>query len=129
MIRRHDEAHRPSEIRRPSPLRRPPALRVRAARRPPASGAGHAVARPVPWVVDRSAPPLYRLVNTSGDVLSGVTVSICGRSRLRVSSPATIAPDASVVATVIGRDVASDTILVVRWFHPDGTEYLWNVSF
>ncbi|QJA00657.1 hypothetical protein HF024_07615 [Leifsonia sp. PS1209] len=62
-------------------------------------------------------------------MLSGVTVSISGRSRLRVSSPSTIAPDASVVATVIGRDVARDTILVVRWFHPDGTEYLWNVSF
>lgn len=83
----------------------------------------------MPWHVDRSAPPLYRLVNTSAEVLRGVTVSISGRSRLSVSAPAAIHPGAAVGATVSGRDLAEDTILVVRWFRPDGTEYLWNVSF
>ena len=83
----------------------------------------------MPWDVDRSAPPLYRLVNTSREVLRGVTVSISGRSRLRVSSPTVVAPGAAVEATVTGPDVAADTILVLRWFRPDGSEYLWNVSF
>ena len=83
----------------------------------------------MPWEVDRSAPPLYRLVNTSREVLHGVSVSISGRSRLSVSAPSAVVPGAAVDATVTGPDIAADTILVVRWFRPDGTEYLWNVSF
>lgn len=106
MFRRHRTLHSPSSTR-------------------PAA----AVAHPVPWQVDRSAPPLYRLINTSRDVLRGVTVQIAGRSRLTVSSPAAVAPGDAVGATVTGHDLARDTILVVRWFRPDGTEYLWNVSF
>lgn len=83
----------------------------------------------MPWRVDRSAPPVYRLVNTSADTLRGVTVSIAGRARLTVSAPASLAPGDAVAATVTGPDLARDTVLVVRWFPPDGREYLWHVSF
>jgi hypothetical protein len=68
-------------------------------------------------------------VNTSEDTLRGVTVSIAGRARLTVSAPAALAPGDAVAATVTGPDLARDTVLVVRWFLPDGREYLWHVSF
>jgi hypothetical protein len=103
--------------------------RRRELRSPSSATQTTTVAHRVPWEVDRSAPPLYRLVNTSGEVLHGVTVSISGRSRLSVSAPSAVVPGAAVDATVTGPDIEADTILVVRWFRPDGTEYLWNVSF
>ena len=62
-------------------------------------------------------------------MLRGVTVSVSGRARLTVSAPSSVAPGGAVDTTVTGRAIAEDTILVVRWFRPDGTEYLWNVSF
>ncbi|GIT79501.1 hypothetical protein LLS1_11700 [Leifsonia sp. LS1] len=83
----------------------------------------------VPWSVDRSTAPHYRLVNTGGDVLTGVSVSVAGHSELRVSAPTSVSPGEWVRASLSGSDLARDTILVVRWFPPDGREYLWQVSF
>ncbi|WP_348787292.1 hypothetical protein [Leifsonia sp. NPDC080035] len=85
-------------------------------------------AYPVPWVVDRSAAPHYRIVNTGAQELRGVTVSIAGSSDVRVSSPASVRPGEAVRANVIG-EPARDTVLVLRWFPPDGREYLWQISF
>jgi hypothetical protein len=83
----------------------------------------------VPWTIDRSGAPHFRLVNTGPDELRGVTVSIAGSSSLRVSSPSSIQPGEAVRASLHGGDPARDTLLVVRWFPPDGREYLWQVSF
>jgi hypothetical protein len=83
----------------------------------------------VPWHVDRSAPPVYRLINAGPDVLRGVSVTVAGRATLSVSAPASIEPGDAVAATVTGSDLARGTVLVVRWFRPDGDEYLWHVSF
>ena len=83
----------------------------------------------VPWHVDRSAPPLYRFVNTSPHVLRGVSVSVSGRARLQVSGPAAVHPGEAVAATVTGKDLERDAIVIVRWLQPDGLEYLWQVSF
>ncbi|RDV46970.1 hypothetical protein DOE76_02195 [Leifsonia sp. ku-ls] len=69
-----------------------------------------------------------RLVNDSREPLSGVTVSVAGSSRLRVSGPTSVRPGESVRASVSGRDPERDTVLVVRWFPPDGREYLWQIS-
>lgn len=86
-------------------------------------------AYPVPWSVDRTAAPYYRIVNTSEQELRGVTVSVAGSSDVRVSSPASIRPGEAVRASLLGDDPARDTVLVVRWFPPDGREYLWQISF
>ncbi|MEY9950709.1 hypothetical protein [Leifsonia sp. EB34] len=84
----------------------------------------------VPWTVDRSGAPHFRIVNTSAEELRGVTVSIAGSSSVRVSSPSRVRPGEAVRASISGRDdPARDTVLVVRWFPPDGREYLWLVSF
>ncbi|MFF2051325.1 hypothetical protein ACFVU2_06940 [Leifsonia sp. NPDC058194] len=68
-------------------------------------------------------------MNTSREVLRGVSISVAGSSRLRVSAPASVHPGESVRASVTGRDPARDTLLVVRWFPPDGREYLWQIAF
>jgi len=83
----------------------------------------------VPWRVDRSTAPHYRIVNTSREVLNGVSVSVAGSSRLQVSAPASVRPGEAVRASLSGRDPARDTLLVVRWFPPDGREYLWQIAF
>jgi hypothetical protein len=83
----------------------------------------------VPWTVDRSGAPHFRLVNTGPDELRGVTVSIAGSASVRVSAPASVRPGEWVRASLHGGDAARDTLLVVRWFPPDGREYLWQVSF
>ncbi|MFF1573772.1 hypothetical protein ACFVWR_13570 [Leifsonia sp. NPDC058292] len=104
-------------------------VRSRVLRGPLSIGRQRPLAHRVPWRVDRSAPPVYRLVNESDDVLRGVTVSVSGRARLSVSAPAAIEPGDAVAATVTGTELERDTVLVVRWFLPDGDEYLWHVSF
>ncbi|MGO4594310.1 hypothetical protein AB4Z18_10875 [Leifsonia sp. 2TAF2] len=82
----------------------------------------------MPWNVDRTTAPHYRLVNAGRETLSGVTVSIAGSAHLRVSAPSAVAPGEAVRASVSGRDPARDSVLVVRWFPPDGREYLWQIS-
>ena len=104
-------------------------IRRRELRSPLSVTRARALAYRVPWRIDRSAAPLYSLVNASGDVLRGVTVSVSGRSRVRVSAPASVHPGQAVRATLSGADAARDTVLLVRWFPPDGREYLWQVSF
>lgn len=87
------------------------------------------IAYRVPWIVDRSGDPHFRLVNAGTEELRGVTVSIAGSASVRVSSPASIRPGEAVRASLVGGDPSRDTLLVVRWFPPDGREYLWQVSF
>jgi hypothetical protein len=98
-------------LRSPSPAPRPRRLAYR-----------------VPWRVDRTTTPHLRLVNAGRQTLSGVTVSIAGGSRLRVSAQGSVQPGEAIRASVTGPDPARDTVLVVRWFPPDGREYLWQIS-
>jgi len=104
-------------------------IRYRGLRSPLSAHAPRVRAYRVPWRIDRTCAPLYSLVNESREVLRGVTVSVAGRSRVRVSAPSSIHPGEAVRATIGGPDPAEDTILLVRWFPPDGREYLWQVSF
>ncbi|MFP3464883.1 hypothetical protein [Leifsonia sp. SIMBA_070] len=102
--------------------------RLRFLRSPSPALRPRRLAYPVPWSVDRTTPPHYRLVNGGRETLHGVTVSIAGSSRLRVSAPCSVLPGESVLASVTGPHPSRDTVLVVRWFPPDGREYLWQIS-
>jgi hypothetical protein len=84
---------------------------------------------PVPWRVDRRHAPTYRLVNAGLEPLWGVSVSISGAALMRATTPRRLVPGECLAVTVHGRDIARDTILIVRWFRPCGDEYLWRVSF
>jgi len=104
-------------------------IRCRELRSPLSVSRSRVFAYRVPWRIDRSAAPLYSLVNASNEVLRGVTVSVSGPARVRVSAPASVHPGQALRATVSGTDAARDTVLLVRWTPEDGREYLWQMSF
>jgi hypothetical protein len=83
----------------------------------------------VPWHVDRRRAPTYRLVNAGREPLWGVSLSISGAAVMRATAPRRLLPGECLPVTVRGRDIARDTVLIVRWFRPSGAEYLWRVSF
>ena len=68
-------------------------------------------------------------MNTGDQVLRGVTLSVAGSSDLRVHSPSSVGPGEAVRASLDGSRAERDTLLVVRWFTPDGREYLWQIGF
>jgi hypothetical protein len=83
----------------------------------------------VPWRIEREHAPTFRIVNESRDTLRGVSLSLTGSAMMLASPPRLVAPGDGVVVTIKGRDLARDTVLIVRWFRSDGGEYLWSVSF
>ena len=84
----------------------------------------------VPFVVDRSrAPVRYHLINRSPEALDSVRIAVLGSGLLLPISQSRVLPGAVVAFAVRGADLARTTVLVVRWFRPNGDEYLWRVSF
>lgn len=84
----------------------------------------------VPFALHRQpASNEYVLTNVGSEPVDGVAFTLHGAGIMSASAPAQLNRGDSVAVTVVGRDLARSTILVVRWFRPDGTEYLWRVSF
>ena len=84
----------------------------------------------VPFVLRRDWPHrTYQLINMSTETLDGVSLTLHGGGMLGASSPALLRPAETLEVSIAGRNLARDSILVVRWFRPDGVEYLWRVSF
>ena len=98
------------QVRRPSP--------------PPRS-----IAYRVPWRIDRRHAPTYRLVNTGSEPLWGVSLSLSGSAMMRATAPKRLIQGECLTVTVRGRDIARDTVMIIRWFRPSGDEYLWRISF
>jgi hypothetical protein len=82
----------------------------------------------VPWNFDRG-DGIYRLRNLGRERLTGVMFSLHGSGVMPVSAPSTLEPGDVLEIVISGSDLARNTIGVVRWFRPDGQEYLWRVSF
>jgi hypothetical protein len=88
------------------------------------------VAYPVPFRIERDvATRRYRLSNDSAERLEGVSLSLLGAGIMPASMPSTLSPGDILEVTIAGQDLARSTVLVVRWFRPNGIEYLWRVSF
>jgi hypothetical protein len=83
----------------------------------------------VPLRVDRGPRHLYRITNTGPERLRGVTLTLHGSGVMGANAPTTLLPGDTLEVDIAGRALARDTILVVRWFRPNGVEYLWRVSF
>ncbi|QAY74961.1 hypothetical protein ET445_10040 [Agromyces protaetiae] len=83
----------------------------------------------VPWRVDRSRDPWFTLVNDGDEPASGVQISLSGDGRLLWRPLLTVAAGDQVTFVVQADDPARNCIACVRWFRPDGTEYLWRISF
>ncbi len=101
----------------------------------PSSGDASAPTPPpayaVPWRFDRSlGPPLFVLTNNGTEVLHAISLHLLGSGRMLCRAPITMRPgDSARIILHHDEDLARDTVLVVRWFRPDGGEYLWRVSF
>ncbi|MGX5681455.1 hypothetical protein [Schumannella luteola] len=83
----------------------------------------------VPLMVERGPGRLYRFTNIGPEVLRGVTLTLHGSGVMGANAPSTLRPGETLEVDIAGRQLARDSILVVRWFRPSGEEYLWRVSF
>ena len=96
----------------------------------PGAPRGDQLAYRVPLRVDRrDAPRSYRLVNTGEESLRGLSFSLLGSGLMRASAPLLLAPGQEVRLRIRGDDLPLSAVLIVRWFRPNGDEYLWRVSF
>jgi hypothetical protein len=87
-------------------------------------------AYPVPFHIERDAGPRrYLLTNNGPEPVEGVALSLLGAGVMPASVPSTLQPGETLEISISGRDLARSTVLVVRWFRPNGEEYLWRVSF
>ena len=84
-------------------------------------------AYPVPFTLKRR-PPVYSLLNTSSEAVHGVAVIVHGAGALAANSPAKLQPGEELEVTIEERHLESGSLLVVRWFRPDGVEYLWRAK-
>lgn len=73
-------------------------------------------------------PPAYRFLNEGSEPVHGVAVTIHGPGGLAANSPAKLQPGEALEVTIESGRLLRGTILVVRWFRPDGVEYLWRVT-
>ena len=48
---------------------------------------------------------------------------------MRATAPKRLIQGECLTVTVRGRDIARDTVMIIRWFRPSGDEYLWRISF
>jgi hypothetical protein len=88
----------------------------------------------VPWIFERgdgTGVPLncFTLRNLGAERLTAVTFNLHGRGIMPASAPSTLDAGDSLEIVISGNDLARDTIGLVRWFRPNGQEYLWRVSF
>lgn len=88
----------------------------------------------VPWAFERGdglVRPVncFALRNLGHEQLTAVTFNLYGSGVMPASAPATLEPGDSLEIAISGHDLARDTIGVIRWFRPNGQEYLWRVSF
>jgi hypothetical protein len=82
----------------------------------------------VPFHFDRSGAPRYRLTNVGDEPLRGVTFLLSGPGVMPTTFRALLPPGSSIDVVIRG-DLARATTLIVRWLRPDGSDYLWRVSF
>ena len=83
----------------------------------------------VPFLFDRTRAPTYRLVNVGPERLRGVTVALLGTGLMSPVMPGALEPTEAIELKVRGERLARDALLVVRWVRPDGSDWLWRVSF
>jgi hypothetical protein len=87
-------------------------------------------AYPVPLRLDRSgAPARYGLRNISDEPLRGLSFSLLGSGLMRATPPLLLAPGHEMTLRIRGSTLPVSAILIIRWFRPNGDEYLWRVSF
>ncbi|MHA3685409.1 hypothetical protein ACXR2W_14275 [Leucobacter sp. HY1908] len=106
------------------------AVRARAA--PLSTEQGAAIA--VPWrVVSRSPDGDIEVAHSGRAPAHSVRFALAGGGMLGLSLPGTVLPGERVTVLVRHGEAgvcaaAPDAMLVLRWFEPDGREYLWPIA-
>ncbi|MCU1424550.1 MAG: hypothetical protein JWM51_841 [Microbacteriaceae bacterium] len=89
------------------------------------------IAYRVPFVVDRSrAPHRYRLVNRSTEPLDAVHIMVLRSGATLPMNTRRLPPGKALNFAGSGHrpgHAALFDIVIVRWFRPNGEEYLWRV--
>lgn len=85
----------------------------------------------VPFRVDRSSAPWFRLVNVGEAPVRGVTLTELDAHGgiVAATSPSRLLPGQSVPFSLRSRNPHIGSVVVVRWFRLDGAEFVWRVSF
>jgi hypothetical protein len=82
----------------------------------------------VPFRLERDAGPRrYRLINGGPETLDGVTLSLEGPGLMPASRPSTLHPAETLEVLISSRRLGAETVLLVGWRRPSGTEYQWRV--
>jgi hypothetical protein len=90
----------------------------------------HPLAYRVPFAVDRSrAPDHYYLVNHSDETLERIRLSLLGSGFMLPLSRRRLTPGTALAFAPRGENLGRDSVVIVRWFRPNGDEYLWRVAF
>jgi hypothetical protein len=82
----------------------------------------------VPWRFERDGGH-YTLRNLGNESLRAVSFALYGSGLMPATAPATLEPGDDLEIVIAGAQLERNTIGVVRWFRPNGDEYLWRVSF
>ncbi|HPT94794.1 MAG TPA: hypothetical protein PLA13_04635 [Microbacteriaceae bacterium] len=85
------------------------------------------VAYQVPWRVDRSREPTLTLWNTGEEPVHGVRLSLHGDGSVLFASNSLVAPGDHATFRASGC-LTPASIVTLRWFRPDETEYLWRIA-
>ena len=84
----------------------------------------------VPWSLERDATEgSFALRNLGLESLSGVSITLYGSDTLPTTAPITLHPGDVLDVDISGGELARCSVAIVRWFRPDGTDYLWRISF
>jgi hypothetical protein len=87
----------------------------------------------VPWLFERGGGTMplncFVLRNLGLETLTAVSFNLYGSGVMPSSAPSTLEAGDSLEIVISGANLARDTIGLVRWFRPNGQEYLWRVSF
>lgn len=83
----------------------------------------------VPFLLDRSRAPIYRLVNVGSEPVRGVTLTLIGSGIMPAVAPVTLHPTEALEVTIRGDELQLVGALLIRWLRPTGDDYLWRVTF
>lgn len=87
----------------------------------------------MPWLFERGGGDrpanCFALRNLGAEPLTAVTFNLYGSGVMPASAPATLEPGDCLEIMIAGKHLEKDAIGVIRWFRPNGQEYLWRVSF